>query len=473
MNAVKDPSAVYYNGQYIVYASDVDSAGNYNMEYLHFTNWSEASAATPYFLDDNPNLAGYHTAPQVFYFAPQNKWYLIFQSGQPQYSTNSDPTQPQNWTAPQNFFASQPASVSAWLDFWVICDSANCYLFFCDDGGNFWRSSTPIGNFPNGFSQPVIAYTESNAFNLFEADNVYSVEGTGMYLANIECIGGPYGHRFFRALTASSLDGAWTPLGNTESFNTPFLGSSNIAFDSGVSAWTDDFSSGGAVIDGYDQTDPININNLTFLYQGDNPNANAPSYNLIPWQLGLATSIANTPSVPSIALSTPSTGMTVAWLGGLATAVLQVTPSGGFTGAVNLKCSVAYQGQGSATDSPTCSFNPAQVNVAGAAGTSTLTVMTTAATSSLGPAPGWRGAGCVLAALLWVGMAPTRRRRRVLLLALLCASLSLAMVGCGGSAGAAGGGTQNPGTSTGDYQVMVTATSGLLTSTATIPLVVQ
>ena len=70
-----------------------------------------------------PASAGYHTAPQVFYFAPQNKWYLIFQSGQPQYSTNSDPTQPQNWTTPTNFFASQPSSVSNWIDFWIISDS--------------------------------------------------------------------------------------------------------------------------------------------------------------------------------------------------------------------------------------------------------------------------------------------------------------------------------------------------------------
>ena len=95
MIAVKDPSTVYYNGQYLVYASDVNSAGDYNLEYLHFSNWSEASSATPYFLDTNPNLAGYHASPQVFYFAPKGLWYLIFQSGQPQYSTNSDPTQPQ------------------------------------------------------------------------------------------------------------------------------------------------------------------------------------------------------------------------------------------------------------------------------------------------------------------------------------------------------------------------------------------
>ena len=238
-----------------------------------FPNWSKAGAATPYFMDNTPGFSGYHTAPQVFYFAPQNKWYLIFQSGQPQYSTNSDPTQPQNWTTPKNFFASQPSSVSDWIDFWIISDSTNVYLFFCGDNGNFYRSSTSLANFPNGFNTPVIVYTDSE-FNLFEADNVYTVEQTGTYLANIECIGSD-GHRFFRALSATTLGGTWTPLGNTANLNTPFLGAHNVTFQSGVSNWTDDFSSGGAVIDGYDSTDSINLNNLTFLYQGDNPNNGA------------------------------------------------------------------------------------------------------------------------------------------------------------------------------------------------------
>ncbi len=303
MIAVKDPSTVFYNGQYIVYASSVNSAGNYGMEYLHFTNWSTAGAATPYFMDSNSNIGGgYHTAPQVFYFAPQNKWYLIFQSGQPQYSTNSDPTQPQNWSAPKNFFASQPSSVSNWIDFWIISDSSNVYLFFCGDNGNFYRSSTSLANFPNGFNTPVIVYTDSE-FNLFEADNVYTVEQTGTYLANIECIGSD-GHRFFRALSASTLGGTWTSLGTTASLNTPFLGAHNVTFQSGVSSWTSDFSSGGAVIDGDDSTDSINLNNLTFLYQGDVPNSD--SYNLIPWQLGLATSKANIATSPTpTATNTP------------------------------------------------------------------------------------------------------------------------------------------------------------------------
>ncbi len=304
MIAVKDPSTVFYNGQYIVYASSVNSAGNYGMEYLHFSDWSQAGAATPYFMDNTAGFSGYHTAPQVFYFAPQNKWYLIFQSGQPQYSTNSDPTQPQNWTTPKNFFASQPSSVSNWIDFWVICDSTNAYLFFCGDNGNFYRSSTSLANFPNGFNTPVIVYTDTE-FNLFEADNVYTVENGGGYLADIECIGSD-GHRFFRALTATSLGGTWTPLGNTANLNTPFLGSHNVTFNSGVSNWTSDFSSGGAVIDGDDQTDSINLNNLTFLYQGDNPNNGASSYNLIPWQLGLATSKANKATTPTPVPATPT-----------------------------------------------------------------------------------------------------------------------------------------------------------------------
>ncbi len=324
--SVKNPSAVYYNGQYLVYTSYITTSGTFGLEYWHFANWSDAGAATPYYLDQTAIGGGYHSAPQVFYFAPTKTWYLIYQSPQPQYSTNSDPTQPQNWTAPKNFFATQPPGTSGWLDYWIICDSANCYLFFCNDGGKFFRSSTPIGNFPNGFNDPAVVYSESNPDNLFEAPNVYTVEGTGEYLANIECIGGPDGHRFFRALWASSLGGTWQALGDTESYSTPFLGQDNVTFDPGVAAWTDDFSSGGAVIvdSNADQTDSINLNNFTFLYQGVNPNSGATSYGQIPYQLALASSKANTttcaaanPIIPYIALNgvwntTPESAVTVA-----------------------------------------------------------------------------------------------------------------------------------------------------------------
>jgi glycosyl hydrolase family 62/cellulose binding protein with CBM2 domain len=367
--AVKDPSAVLFNGRWVIYASDVNSAGNYNMEYLNVAaDWSDAATAKPYFMDNTPGFSGYHTAPQVFFFAPQKKWYLIFQSGQPQFSTNADPTKPQNWTQPKNFYASQPSSVSNWIDFWVICDTANCYLFFNGDNGNFYRASTPIGNFPNGFNTPVIV-DSSTQFNMFEADNVYTIEGGGGYVANIECLG-PNGQRYFRTLWASNLGGTWSSLGDTDNFSHPFLGQNNVTFASGVSAWTTSFSSGGLLINGNDQTDSVNLDNLQFLYQGANPAAYAAGpYNFIPWQLALATSKANT---AGFTLSDTASSLTVKQ-GATATDTLTVVPANGVTGAVSFSATGLPSGV-------TASFSPTS-------STSSLLTVTASSTAATGTFP--------------------------------------------------------------------------------------
>jgi len=375
--AVKDPSAVLFNGRWVIYASDVNSAGNYNMEYLNVAaDWSDAATATPYFMDNTPGFTGYHTAPQVFYFAPQKKWYLIFQSGQPQFSTNTDPTKPQNWTTPKNFYASQPASVSNWIDFWVICDSVNCYLFFNGDNGNFYRASTPIGNFPNGFNSPVIV-DSSTQFNMFEADNVYTIEGGGGYIANIECLG-PNGQRYFRALWASNLGGTWSSLGNTDNFTTPFLGQNNVTFNSGVSAWTTSFSSGGLLIDGNDQTASVNLNNLQFLYQGANPAAYAAGpYNFIPWQLALVSSKANT----AFTLSDTTSSLTVSQ-GASATDTFTMMPANGVTGSVAFTATGLPSGV-TASFTPTSTTSSLLTLAASSTatpGTSTITVTGTSGT---------------------------------------------------------------------------------------------
>ena len=286
--SVKDPTVVYYNNQWNVYATTADTSGNWNMVYLNFPDWGHASAAQPYYMDATPGFSGYHCAPELFYFSPQNKWYLIYQSGPPQYSTADDPTQPQTWTEPQSFFSSQPSNVSNWLDFWVICDSANCYLFFSGDNGNFYRSQTTIANFPSGFGAPQIIMQATTPGDLFEASHTYSLRRSRQYLTVIEAMGGPYGHRYFRAFSADSLDGEWRPVSGANGFATPFLGEDNVAFDAAVTPWTVDFSHGEIIRDGYDETLQIDFNNLLFLYQGDNPAVNAPSYSQIPWQLGLA-----------------------------------------------------------------------------------------------------------------------------------------------------------------------------------------
>jgi Glycosyl hydrolase family 62 len=287
--SVKDPTAVFYNNQWIVYATTADTSGGWNMVYLNFPNWNQASAAQPYYMDATPGFSGYHCAPELFYFTPQNRWYLIYQSGPPQYSTAADPTQPQTWTEPQSFFASQPSTVNGWLDFWITCDSANCYLFFTDDGGDFYRSQTTVANFPNGFNAPEIIMKATTGGDLFEAARIYSLKGSTQYLAIVEAMGGASGHRYSRAFLADSLDGMWSPVTGANSFATPFLGENDVTFDSGLTPWTLDFSHGEILRTGYDETLQIDPKNLQFLYQGANPAANAPSYSQIPWQLGLAT----------------------------------------------------------------------------------------------------------------------------------------------------------------------------------------
>src|SRR3954470_903047 len=184
--AIKDPSVVRYQGRWHVFASSVTKAGAYSMVYLSFADWKDATSATPYYMDSNPNLAGYHCAPQVFYFAPQKLWYLITVSQHPTYSTTSDITKPQTWTRPQNFFDAQPKSVvDGWLDYWVICDDTHAYLFFTDDHGRFFRSRTTLDAFPNGFDEPVVAIQEKEPRELFEGSCTYRIKGSGQYLTLI------------------------------------------------------------------------------------------------------------------------------------------------------------------------------------------------------------------------------------------------------------------------------------------------
>jgi hypothetical protein len=256
--------------------------------YASFVDWPDAATASPYYMDQTPDLAGYHCAPQLFYFTPQNKWYLVYQSGPPTYSTADDPSQPDTWTAPQYFYSSDPAIITqngGWLDFWVICDKASCYLFFTDDRGHFYRAQTAIGDFPNGFGDPVIVMDDPNRLNLYEAGHIYTLKQTGEYLAIIEAATAQW-RRFFRAFTAPALNGTWTPLADT--WADPFAGQNNVTFE--TTEWTRDISHGEMIRDGYDETLTVDLCKMQFLYQGVDPNAPQNPYSNIPYRLGLLTS---------------------------------------------------------------------------------------------------------------------------------------------------------------------------------------
>jgi endo-1,4-beta-xylanase len=289
--SIKDPSVVRYRNRWLVYATTANTSGNWSMAYLSFSDWSQAAAAPQFFLDQNPGIGtGFRAAPELFYFAPQKKWYLVYETGLPSFSTTTDPTRPETWSATKNFQETMPQIVADnigdgfWIDFWVVCDKVNCYLFSSDDNGHLYRAQTTVRDFPNGFGKTVIVVSDPNRFNAFEASNVYRIKGTNTYLLLIEAIGTD-GRRWFRSWTANGLDGDWTPLAATEA--NPFLRSNNVTFPDG-NAWTADFSHGEMIRTGIDQTLTIDPCHLQYLYQGEDPSASG-EYSQLPWRLGLAT----------------------------------------------------------------------------------------------------------------------------------------------------------------------------------------
>ncbi len=158
------------------------------------------------------------------------------------------------------------------------------------------------------------------------------------------------------------------------------------------------------------------------------------------------------------------------------TVPITVTPSNGFTGTVNLTCSISPV---AANDPPTCSLSPASVTITGTgAQTSTLSISTTAPTVSEKRVKGllWPSAGTALALVLLIGV-PLRRRGWMTLLVVLGLSLAFSAIGCGGSGGSSssgGGGGENLGTTPGTYSITVTGTSGGTTGVVgTFSLTVQ
>jgi hypothetical protein len=167
-----------------------------------------------------------------------------------------------------------------------------------------------------------------------------------------------------------------------------------------------------------------------------------------------------------------SPALTVSTAGQSTGTPIQLSSQTGFTGAVSLTCSVQFAGQGSATDPPTCSLSPTQVQLSGSgSASSTLTVITSSSSSAAAHA----GIFSLAGAVLLLGFAPRRRLLSRGLLMLVASAATVSLLACGG--GSSGGTSpSNPvsgGTTTGLYHVQVTATSGSTTASATLPLNVQ
>jgi Glycosyl hydrolase family 62 len=281
--SVKDPSIVRLGDRWHLFCTIKSLKRTHQIEYLSFADWTEASKAIRHILTISD---GFFAAPQVFYFTAHKKWYLVYQVGidqslWPAWSTTDDLSDPASWTKPTLFFDQRPENVSAWIDFWVICDHAKAHLFFTSLDGRMWRSETVLDRFPRGWDRPRVVLEG----DIFEASHTYRLTGQNQYLTIVEAQNS--GRRYYKAYLADRLDGEWRPLAATR--DKPFASPLNVR-DVG-DHWTDSFSHGELLRAGYDERLEVDPANLRFLFQGVTDEKMRVMGPQTPYQLGILESM--------------------------------------------------------------------------------------------------------------------------------------------------------------------------------------
>ncbi|NPV47273.1 MAG: hypothetical protein HPY69_09960 [Armatimonadetes bacterium] len=281
--SVKDPSVVFDGQRWHVFCTVRGKERSHRIEHIAFADWEHTAQATRQMLTMH---GGFFCAPQVFYFTPHRKWYLICQASSPDWSpeygaafaTTDDVANPGSWSALQPLGA-RPVGDNAGLDFWVICDDTKAHLFFTTLDGHMWREETTLTDFPHGWSEPVVAIEG----DVFEASHTYRLRGLDQYLTLIEAQGG-HGWRYYKAYLADRLDAEWRPL--AASRDQAFASMLNV--QAPAERWTECISHGELLRTGSDERLEVDPAKLRFVFQGalDRDREGKP-YGEIPWRLGL------------------------------------------------------------------------------------------------------------------------------------------------------------------------------------------
>lgn len=273
--AVKDPSIVFFEGKWHVFYT-ARSKAVYTTGYVSAKELTDLQSSPRYELAKIRGKGRYGCAPQVFYYEPQRKWYLIFQNRdsnyQPAYSTTTVISQPESWSEPKPLL--RKTTPKKWIDFWVICDSTKAFLFYTQEHRGVIVRSTSLDRFPSDWSQGRVV-----VMGVHEAVHVYKVNGRDEFHMFYEL--NDRGIRSLGLASSKHIAGPWNKVADK------YATADQLHYASKASAWTEMISHGELLRDGYDQRMEYSPRNCRWIIQGILKKHLKEGYDSLPWQLGI------------------------------------------------------------------------------------------------------------------------------------------------------------------------------------------
>ncbi|MFT7160825.1 MAG: hypothetical protein ACI9GZ_002002 [Bacteroidia bacterium] len=273
--SVKDPSIVFYeNAWHLFYTARGNN--EYTTGYVSAKDLKSLNTAPRFELKQIRGIVRYGCAPQVFYFSPQKKWYLIYQNRdanyQPVFSTNTEITKPELWTSYQNLI--EKDSDKKWIDFWVIADDEKVYLFYTEAHGGVIVRSTSVKDFPSGWGESKKIFD-----NVHEAVHIYKMKDKKEFHMIYEL--NKNGVRSFGLARSCKLNGRW------EKVTDHYANGNQLQYSGDTKPWTEMVSHGEVIRSGFDEKMAYDPQNCRWLIQGIMKSELTDDYPSLPWKLGI------------------------------------------------------------------------------------------------------------------------------------------------------------------------------------------
>ena len=283
--AVKDPTIVFFEGRWHLFYT-ARGKNEYVTGYVSAPELSRLQTAQRHELKQIRGRTGrYACAPQVFFFRPQKRWYLVYQTRdanyQPVFSTTTSIGKPQSWSAPAPLVKRDDGA--KWIDFWIICDETTAYLFYTRAHRDVYVRTTPLAKFPSGWG------TGEQVFSgVHEAVHIYRVK-RGVK-------GGVKGRREYHMFYELSRDGRSLGLAKAESLAGPwqkvtdeYATGGQLRHSKSAAKWTEMVSHVEFLRSGYDQLLEYDSAAPRILIQGLLKSDYKGPYPSLPWKLGMIT----------------------------------------------------------------------------------------------------------------------------------------------------------------------------------------